>query len=170
MFVLLSSLHDFIAAARDAGRPLFSQDDLKVEYLTEPIRDIWMQDDLTVRQLPLGVVTSALTCSAQSGALILIWRSEVETAGLRVPDKSAEIIDAVRARLDTARAILAGALNTALPHTALRPGLLLEPGLLAELPSFKCEQHIWVCSQENGLSTRKVLRRGDLAHAPERID
>ena len=148
MFVLLSDLHDFIDAAR-----------------SDALGELWMQDELTTRHLPLAQVVSSLICTAQSDERILLWRAEVESAGLRLPEKTQEIVDAVRARLETAKAILATTLNTELPRVQLRNGILLEPGLLAELPTFKCQQHIWSCSQPDGLSSRVVTRR-EVAHAP----
>ena len=94
-----------------------------------------------------GAGRESWICTAQSDERILLWRAEVESAGLRLPEKTQEIVDAVRARVDTAKAILATTLNTELPRVQLRSGILLEPGLLAELPTFKCQQHIWSCSQ-----------------------
>jgi hypothetical protein len=148
MFVLLSTLYDFIAAAHQ-----------------DRVAEVWMQDELTERHLPMGLITSALVCTAQSGDRILLWRAEVERAGLRVPEKTAGITDAVRARLDTAKALLAVALGAALPRAPLRSGVLLEPGLLAELPTILCEQHVWICMQDGGLSTRHVMGRPEVANA-----
>ena len=142
MFVLLSELRDLIAAVQE-----------------DVIGEVWVQDDLTIRQLPMDMVTSAITCTAQSGERVQLWRGEVETAGLRTPEKAPETIAAVRARLDAAMMIMSSALHTALPGAQLRKGLFLEPGLFAELAGFKGEQHIWVVRQPDGLSTRTVVRQ-----------
>jgi len=144
MYVLLSELRDLFDAVKLEGIP-----------------EIWVQDDITIKQVGSSTVTSAVTCTAQSRDRVLIWRGAVETAGLRMPTTAGDIVDAVRVRLDQALQIVAIALHNEVPDATLRKGMLLQPGLFAELPHLKGEQHIWRVDQRGGRSTRTIARRFD---------